>query len=139
MVDTIVRRSSRTQGTPACRAAMPTASPIGPAPMTRRSVDSMSPLDLDDLIPPRPHAHVPGGHARERLEPIEVGPGLGGQVGEAPGAAGGATPPRQHLVPGPHLAQELDLGRHLLAPILAEVVGGADRDFVEGVEYVELG
>ena len=40
---TIVRRSSRTQGTSARFAAMPTASPQGPAPMTSRSVDSVIP------------------------------------------------------------------------------------------------
>src|SRR3954470_5284474 len=117
MVETMVRRSSRTQGTCACRAAIPTAIPIGPAPMTRRSVDSMSPLDLDDLIPASPHAHVSGGHPRERLEPVEIGPGLGRKIGQPPGAPGGPAPAGQHLVLRPDLPQELDLGRHLFAPI----------------------
>ena len=38
MVDTMVRRSSSTQPSPARFAATPTASPQGPAPITRMSV-----------------------------------------------------------------------------------------------------
>jgi hypothetical protein len=40
IVETMVRRSSSTQGIPACFAAIPTASPQGPAPITSRSVSS---------------------------------------------------------------------------------------------------
>ena len=41
MVLTMVRRSSRTQGTSDCLAAIPTARPHGPAPITSSSMDSV--------------------------------------------------------------------------------------------------
>src|SRR3954469_12910473 len=128
MVETMVRRSSSRHGTPACRAAIPTAMPIGPAPMTRRSVDSMSPLDLDDLVASGPHAHVPGRHSGERLEPVEIGPCLGGEIGEAPCPPRGPAPAGHDLLPGLDLSQELDCGGHLLAMVGAQGVGGADGD-----------
>src|SRR3954469_11839146 len=102
---------------------MPTAMPIGPAPMTRRSVASMSPLDLDDLVASCPHAHVPGRHAGERLQPVEVGPCLDRKVGEAPCPAGGPAPSGQPLILGLHLPQELDLGGHLLALVGTQGIG----------------
>src|SRR3954452_7435095 len=139
MVETMVRRSSSRDATPACRAAIPTAMPIGPAPMTRRSVDSMSPIDLDDLVASGPHAPVPGRHSGERLEPVEIGPCLGGKIGESPCPAGGPAPAGQHLILGLDLSQELDFGGHLLAMVGAQGVGGADGDLVERVEDVQLG
>src|SRR5512146_3047678 len=78
MVETMLRRSSSTQGIPASFAAMPTASPQGPAPMTARYADSVAGMapgprlrpDLDDLIPPRPDAHVPHRRPRQLLQPV---------------------------------------------------------------------
>src|SRR5919109_896057 len=142
MVETMVRRSSSTQLRPARFAATPTASPQGPAPTTRRSTCSNSMLHLasrsiclDDLIPPRTHAHVTDRHGRELLQPVEIRPSLLREVLQPPGATRRPVPTSQHLVPRLHSAQRLDLGRHLVTGLVVQSVRGADRDLLEPVEY----
>src|SRR5688572_3887437 len=113
MVETMFRRSSSTQGSSACRAAIPTARPQGPAPITTiavcsgvtritslatcRSLYSLRAthhalLHLDDLIPPRPHADVAYRHARQGLQTIEIAAGMLRQIVQPAGLAGGLLP-----------------------------------------------
>src|SRR3954465_16054684 len=104
IVDTTVRRSRSTQDTPACLAAIPTARPQGPAPITSRSVASIIPCSLfnvhcsrclhfNDLIPPGAHAHVPYRHAGQGFQPVEVGPGGLREISQPAGRPGSLLPP----------------------------------------------
>ena len=59
---------------------------------------SLTLSDLDDLIPPGPHAHVAHRHTRELLQPVQIGARSRGQIGQPSRSAGGLLPAGQHLV-----------------------------------------
>src|SRR2546422_4562466 len=69
----------------ACFAATPTASPQGPAPITARSSIAVGLLSrhFDDLVAMRADAHVLDRRMGEVLQPVQIGPGGRGQIGEA--------------------------------------------------------
>src|SRR5690349_2248198 len=160
MVETIVRRSSRTHGMPACLAATPTANPHGPAPMTSRSTDSrlislpisifplvcfrlpcfpLSGSDFYDLVPTGPHTDVAHRDPGERLEAVEVGPGRPRQIGQPSGAAGGLLPARVLLIDRLDPGKRLGLCRHFLAHRPVQAIVDADRDRSKRIEDIELG
>src|SRR3954471_2540290 len=155
-VDTLVRRSSSTQGIPACFAATPTASPQGPAPMTSSSTASTSIailfvsylfllphfprlLNLDDLIPPGSHTDIAHRNPREILQTVQIGARSSGKIGQLSSCAGRALPTWVGLVDRLYPSERVHLSRHLLAQFASQPVHGSDRDFGEGIEHVELG
>src|SRR5215831_8139422 len=100
-----------THRNPARLAEIAAASPHGPPPtITRSTASGMS--KSDDLIATRAHAHVRDSRFDELLQPIEIGPGLGRQIGE-PATRARRTEPaveplvsRRDLVERRHVAGE---------------------------------
>src|SRR3989454_940550 len=106
----------------ACFAATPTASPQGPAPITARSSIAVALLSrhFDDLVAMRADAHVLDRRMGEVLQPVQIGPGGRGQIGEPAHVTERLLPAGQGLVYRRDAPQAFHVGGHRIAGLRSE-------------------